>query len=336
MHPGSRRAVWLLTLSALLVPVAQGDVVEEIVALVDGDILTKSEYDREEQAMIQDIYRRFAGEELDEATAKVRRTLMMDMIDRKILVHRAERMFDTEAMANAFYDGFRRQQQIEDDAALQALLDNWGMTEETLRKQLIETFAPDEVVRFEVSSRVSVADHEVDAYYAEHPDEFRHEDEVKLREIVLLADTDGKKAERRDEINGIHGSLTAETFARVASEISEAGTKEQEGLLGNVKRGDLSGSLEEVAFGLQPGEFSGVLDMPYGFHVVLVEERRVGASKSLEDVRVELRAQLEDELFSERMREFMLKARGESEWCVKEKYASTLATEYSEKVCKEM
>jgi parvulin-like peptidyl-prolyl isomerase len=336
MLSGSRRAIWLLTLSALFVPAAHGEIVEEIVALVDGDILTKSEYEREEQAVIEEIYRRLAGTDLDAAVERIRTTLLMDLVDRKILVHRAERMFDTEMMANAFYDGFRRQQGIEDDAQLQALLDSWGMTQETLREQLIQTFAPDEVVRFEVSSRLSVADHEVDAYYAEHPDEFRHEDEVKLREIVLLADTDEKKAERRDEINGIVGSLTAETFSKLASEVSEAGTKGAGGLLGSVKRGDLAGTLEEVAFTLQPGELSGVIDMPYGFHVLLVEERRVGVYKTLEEVRDELRAKLEDDLFSARLREFMSKARGESEWCVKEKYVANLTDEFSKKVCDEM
>jgi len=260
----------------------------------------------------------------------------MDLIDRKILVHRAGRTFDTELMANVFYDGFRRQQQIEDDEELQALLDNWGMTEETLRKQLIENFAPDEVVRFEVSSRVSVADSEVDAYYAENPDEFRYEDEVKLREIILLADTDAKKGERREEVDTIRASLAAENFSQVASEKSEAGTKDAGGLLGSVKRGELAGSLEESAFGLQPGQVSDVLDMPYGFHILLAEEMRVGALKPLEEVRAELRATMEDDLFSTRLREFMIKARGESEWCVKEKYAATLSSEYAEKVCEEM
>lgn len=336
MLMGARHAAWLLTLLIVFAPVARAEVLEEIVALVDGDILTKSEYEREEQAMIQGIYRQFSGADLDQAVAAVRRTLLTDLIDRKILVHRASRLFDTKRMEQVFFDNFREQQQIKDDAEFAAMLAREGMTIESMKTRLVESFAPDEVVRFEVSSRVSVADHEIDDYYAGHPDEFHHEDEVKLREIVLLADTLAKKIDRRAEIDAIRARLNRDNFAEVATEVSEAGTKEAGGLLGNVHPGDLSETLEGYAFALQPGQVSEVLEMPYGFHILFAEEVRVGATKTLDEVREELRAKLEDERFAERLREFMVKARSESEWCVKEKYAASLSAQNADKVCKEM
>ena len=337
MQSGARAALWcLVVVSLFAIPTARAEVIEEIVALVDGDILTKSEYDEQEQSMIQDIYRRYTGAELDMAAASLRRTLLMDLIDQKILVHRAARMFDTEKMESVFYDLFRDQQQIETDAEFFDLIQGWGMTEETLRKRLVDRFAPDEVVRFEVSSRISVADHEVDAYYAEHTDEFRHDDEVELREIVLMADNEAKKAERRFEAEQLHGSLTAQNFAQIAAESSEAGTKSDSGYLGLVKRGDLSETLEEVAFGLTAGSWSGVLEMPYGFHILYAENVRVGEIKPLEEVRDELRMRLEDERFSAKLSEFMTKARGESEWCVKPKFGASLPAQHADKLCKEM
>jgi parvulin-like peptidyl-prolyl isomerase len=328
--------VCLVALSLLSVPTARAEVIEEIVALIDGDILTKSEYDEQEQSMVQDIYRRYTGAELDKAISGLRDTLLMDLIDRKILVHRAGRMFDTDRMKDLFYESFRDQQQIETDEELLDLIQGWGMTVEGLKERLIDMFAPDEVVRFEVSSRVSIADHEVDTYYAEHPEEFRHEDEAELREIVLMAADDAKKAERRAEAQQLHASLTAENFAQTATESSEAGTKSEGGYLGQVKRGDLSETLEQVAFGLTAGTWSAVLEVPYGFHILYAENVQIGKIKPLEEVRGELRLRLEDELFADKLREFMVKARRESEWCVKPKFVATLPVKHAEKVCEEM
>jgi len=328
--------VCLVAFSLLAVPTARAEVIEEIVALVDGDILTKSEYDEQEQSMVQDIYRRYAGAELDKAISGLRDTLLMDLIDRKILVHRAGRMFDTDRMKNVFYESFRDQQQVETEEELLDLIQGWGMTEESLKERLIELFAPDEVVRFEVSSRVSVADHEVDAYYAEHLDEFRYEDEAELREIVLMADNEARRAERRAEAEQLHASLTAENFAQTATESSEAGTKAEGGYLGIVKRGDLSEALEEVAFSLTTGTWSAVLEVPYGFHILYAENVQIGGTKPLEEVRDETRMRLEDERFAARLSQFMVRARDESEWCVKSKFIASLPTKHADKTCKEM
>ena len=337
MQSGARAVVWfLVAISPFAVPTARAEVIEEIVALVDGDILTKSEYDDQEQSTIQDIYRRYAGAELDKAVSAVRRTLLMDIIDRKILVHRAGRMFDTERMKNVFYESFRDQQQAESEAEFIAMIQREGMTVEGLKNKLIDMFAPDEVVRFEVSSRISVADHEVDAYYAEHIDEFRHDDEVELREIVLMADNEAKKAERRAEAEQLHARLTVQNFAQIAAESSEAGTKSESGYLGIVKRGDLSEMLEEVAFVLTAGTWSDVLEMPYGFHILYAENRQVGEIKPLEEVRDELRMRLEDDRFAAKLSQFMIKARAESEWCVKAKFIASLPAKHADKVCEEM
>jgi peptidyl-prolyl cis-trans isomerase SurA len=326
----------LIACSLLAVPTARAEIVEEIVALIDGDILTKSDYDEHEQEMVQDIYRRYTGAELDKAIEAIRTTLLMDLIDRKILVHRAGRMFDTERMKDVFYESFRDQQQVETDEELLDLIQGWGMDVDGLKSRLIDMFAPDEVVRFEVSSRISIADHEVDAYYAEHQEEFRHDDEAELREIVLMADDRSAKQARREEVEKLHAGLTAENFAQTATESSEAGTKAEGGHLGKIKRGDLSRMLEDVAFGLTPGAWSAILETPYGFHILYAENVQLGTVKPLEEVRDDLRVRLEDQRFEARLAEFMVKARGESEWCVKSKFVASLPARHVTQVCEEM
>ncbi len=56
-------------------PAAHAEIIEEIVARVEGDIITLSEYRQEEAALTQELYKRFTGEELDQIIAAERKAL---------------------------------------------------------------------------------------------------------------------------------------------------------------------------------------------------------------------------------------------------------------------
>lgn len=64
-----------------------------------------------------------------------------------------------------------------------------------------------------------------------------------------------------------------EDFSAVAQELStDAATKDQGGDLGWFPRGVMDQTFEDAAFGLQPGQLSGVVETSYGFHIILVDE----------------------------------------------------------------
>jgi parvulin-like peptidyl-prolyl isomerase len=310
----------------------RSEVIEEIVAHVDSDIITKSDFEDEEETLIAEAYRQLAGEELDRVLEEKRAGLLMSMIDRKILLHRAMRLYDVNRMGDVYYDSFKRQQGMESDAEFEAALANQGMTVEELKSELVEMFAPDDVLRIEVGGRVAVGDPAVDDFYAEHPERFKVDGEVTIREIVLLADTDRKKDDRRDELKAVMERLAEEDFATVAKEVSEAGTKDEGGLLGPLVRSDLAWQLQELAFKQEVGEV-GVVETPYGFHVIEVEERTEDSILPLEEVRERIRTYLENETYLKKLNEFMEKARKESDWCVKDKYMHRLPEEMPSKPC---
>jgi len=303
----------------------RAEIIEEIVALVNGDIITKSDFEEEEKMMVADIYRRFTGEELDRQVSDIRDNLLLRLIDRKILLHQAEMMYDTEKMGEIFLESFKEQQKITDDDELQRALAREGMTLDALKTRLIEMFAPDEVIRFEVSSRVAVGEKELEAYYLAHPDDFIVPAEATLREIVLLADSAQLREERRAEAVAVRERAAAtEDFAALALELSEAGTKDNGGLLGPIKRGELAEQLEAIAFSQPPGEVSDLLETEYGFHIIMVESRTDDALAEFEKIREGLRRYLEDLKYYAELETFMEKARSEAEWCVKPNYADRL------------
>jgi parvulin-like peptidyl-prolyl isomerase len=211
------------------------------------------------------------------------------------------------------------------------------MTIEELRRRLIDNFAPDEVIRYEVASRIAVGDKEVEAYYEEHPDSFAVAGEVTLREIVLLAKSEARRLERRSEAEEIRRRAVAgEDFAELARQFSESGTQENGGLLGPLKRGELTEQLETLAFSLPVGEVSEVVETANGLHIIKVDSRTDDGIAPLEEVREKLRGYLEELKTVDELELFMKKARSEAEWCVKPKYADKLPPGSDVQLCAEL
>ncbi len=319
-------AVALAGVALLAAAAARAEVIEEIVAKVNDDIITKTDLQQAEQDMLAEAYRRYAGKDLDEQVKGAKAGLLRNMIDRKLLLHRATRLFDQDKMGDSILSWFKEQQHITNDEDLKKLLDQEGMTVADLKKRLIDMQAPDEVLRVEVRDRISVGDKEVEAYYNEHPKEFEVPAEVTVREIVLLA-KDRPIAEVRTDAEKVRAKATAPgaDFGAIAKEVSDAGTKTSGGLLGPLKKGDLSPQLEAVAFTLPVGEVSQPLEMPYGFHILKVESRAEDRKRAFEEVRDAVRTRLEDEKFRTAMEDYLKKLWSEADIWVSPKYQNRLS-----------
>lgn len=319
-------AAVLLAVAGALSLARAGEVLEEVVAKVNDDVITKSELDEREQQVLAELYRTYTGPELDARVAEAKGMLLQRMIDDKVLLHRAQKLFDMSKVGDMYLRMFKEQQKLT-DAELEKALASEGITAEELKRRLVEMSAPAEVVRFEVSDRIAVGDKDVEKYYAAHPDEFNVPAKATVREIVLLADGDAKAA-RRAEADAVRARAAAPgaDFAAIASEVSDAGTKSQGGLLGTVTKGDLATLLDEAAFSVPVGEVSPVLEAPYGFHILRVDERTDARVKSLDEVRDGIRQKLANEQFDAGYDAFMVRARAEATIVVAPKYQNRIAS----------
>jgi peptidyl-prolyl cis-trans isomerase SurA len=304
---------------------ARGEVVEEIAAKVNDDIITRSDVQQAEQDMLADLYRSHTGKELDEKVKAAKEGILLSLIDRKILFHRAQRLFDMDKMGDNLLSSFREDRKIKSDDELKKMLDQEHMTLADLKKKLIEWTAPDQVLGYEVRDRVAVGDKEVDAYYAEHPELSEIPAVATLREIALLAPPD-KKESRRAEAERVRERAAAPgaDFEAIVREVSDAGTKTSGGLISEVKRGELAPQLDEIAFTLPPGQVSPVLEMPYGYHIIKVESRTEATKRPLEESRAQLKEKLYRGKFETAYNDFLKRARKEADIWISPRYQSRI------------
>ncbi len=304
----------------------QAEVIEEIVAKVNDEIITKSELEAEEQALLAELYRRFAGEELDRQVRVARSRVLQNLIDRKILLQRAERLYDMEKMKQVLVDSFMEQQGIRDKKELEQLLAQEGMTLEDLQRQLVEAAAPEEVLRFEVRDRVAVPEAEVRGYYETHVEEFTEPARVMVSEIVLLVSEQAPREVRRADAARVRERLLAgEDFGAVARELSQAPSASAGGRVGPFGHGEMLPELERVAFALPVGEISEPIETEHGFHIIRVESRTEARVRTFEEVREPIHERLWQRRFQEALSEFLAKARAEATIEVKEQYRQRYA-----------
>ena len=132
---------------------------------------------------------------------------------------------------------------------------------------------------------------QIEEYYEAHlDDEFTKPEQVKARHILIRAGADASDEERaaaRAEAEALRDrTREGEDFAALAKDHSDdSGTSARGGDLGWFGRGSMVPPFEEAAFGLEPGSVSDVVETPFGYHVIQVEEHDAGGPQQLAEAR---------------------------------------------------
>lgn len=179
----------------------------------------------------------------------------------------------------------------------------------------IQRFALPEQVSLEyieLSSKDLISDVEVDEtilqeLYEDRIESFGVPEERHARHILVNAEEGSSDAEieaARSKAAGLLEKIQAgESFETLAKEESDdAGSAIDGGDLGYFGRGMMVTAFDDVVFSMKEGEVSELVQTPFGFHIIKLEDIREGSSKSFEEVRADLELsyreqQAEDVLF---------------------------------------
>jgi peptidyl-prolyl cis-trans isomerase C len=164
-----------------------------------------------------------------------------------------------------------------------------------------------------VSADVRATEDDILKYYEQHKDDFKVRESVRVRHILIKADKTASEEEKAAAKKKVESILThirdGGDFHKLASEHSQdPGSKTRGGDLGFIGRGRMVREFEDVAFSLQPGEVSDVVETNFGYHIIKVEERRDASYKPVEEVRSIIESKLIKERRRQAVDEFVQKA----------------------------
>src|SRR6202790_1305210 len=215
-------------------------VVEEIVARVNNEIITREDLEKARASLegeVRDACPRCTPEQVrDEAAAKDK-DLLRDLIDQSLLTQRAkDDGINVDADVVKRLDAIRQQYKLPTMEALEAEVTKSGQDFEDFKGQLRDQLLTQELIRKEVGSKIIVSHEDIVKYYDEHKREFVRPETVVLREIFVS--TEGKPdadlpALRKKADNLRDRVLTkGDDFGDMAKHYSDSSTAERSGELG--------------------------------------------------------------------------------------------------------
>lgn len=288
---------------ALMLTAAAGstlgaDIIEQILVRVNGEIITKSDLEQRQIAALRQRPEVAGARGDDAALAKllseVTPQVIVDAVDELLLTQRGKELGYAmgDDQFKSIIDNIRKENKIETDEQFAQALQQEGMTMLDLRRQLEKQMLVSRVQQTEVSGKISITDEEVAAYYDQHKDEFATTPQVTLREIlVTVAGTEGSVNVAADEAarakaEDIHKRLLGgEPFPRLAADLSDAASKANGGLLGEIPWEDVSPDLQKDLNAMKTGEITRVLRTPRGYQILKMDARTDGTLKPLAEAR---------------------------------------------------
>jgi peptidyl-prolyl cis-trans isomerase SurA len=179
---------------------------------------------------------------------------------------------------------------------------------EDIRDQAIVTFMRSKYV----AQEIVISPYKIETYYQAHQDDFKVDDEIKLRVIVLNKtgsdDTNTVSLAREIRAEIENGA----SFADMASIYSQDSLRSQGGERGWVERSILFKGLADAAAALQPGQVSEVIETPEACYLILVEDKRPAHVKPLNDVRNEIEKNLRAQEQSRLEKEWIAKLKAKT------------------------
>ncbi len=156
---------------------------------------------------------------------------------------------------------------------------------------------------------IHVPEEDLKKYYSENKSRYTTPEERRASHILVKADKSAPE-DQRAKAKAKAEALLAEIktnparFAELAKKNSDdPGSAERGGDLDYFARGAMVKSFEDAAFSLKPGEISGLVESDFGYHVIQVTGARGGETRSYEQVRPEIEAEVRAQLARKRFSE---------------------------------
>jgi len=275
----------ILLLGAAVFGSAQ-QVVEEIVAIVNDEVITLSDFKREYDERLLAAQAQYKGEELDKAIEFVKTHILDEMITDVLLLQMAKtKNINVMDQLKMVVENIKKANEIESDEQFKRALAQQGYNYDDWISAMEKQIMREAVLRNEVGQKVVIDDAEIVDYYKKHQDEFVVPDEYQLRAVYLTIE--GKEAgsleARKAEIEAKVKSGTP--FEAVAEADSDEPLKEAKGSLGTFKEGELDKTLLAAVKPLKKGEVTPWVQTKNGWYLLQVEDRKDSRVLSFDDAR---------------------------------------------------
>ncbi len=148
----------------------------------------------------------------------------------------------------------------------------------------------------QLAADMTVTDAEIKAAYDSRTAEFSEPEQRQARHILIKVKSDawqGLRTAAHKKIEAVQARLNAgEDFAKLAKEVSQDSTADKGGDLGWFKQGAMVSAVDKAVFAMNKGDISDIIETPFGYHIIQLNDIRSAHKKAYADVKTMLKDQL--------------------------------------------
>jgi peptidyl-prolyl cis-trans isomerase SurA len=297
---------------------AATEVLDRIVAVVNEDIILLSELNARMAPYAQRIHEQgFDQDKEREMLYKVREETLNRLVDEKLTDQEIKRndIQVEDAQIDSTIERIKAANYFTDED-LRRFLDQEKMTMEQYRSQIREQILRTRLVNYEVKSKIVITEEDIKAYYDSHPEIYGGKRRYHLRNILMRVpefSTTTEKQAARERIDAVRARIEAgESFAVLASSVSQGPAAANGGDIGEFETSSLSPQIQSALEGLSQGQTTAVLDTDLGFQLFYVEAINRTDDKPLESVREEIHQKLYKEVVDKKFLSWLEALRSQS------------------------
>ncbi len=356
-----RLCVILAALACLPTLAAGQQVVEEIIARVNNQIVTLSEFERSKD-QLKDEVKQQDPNNADKLYAEREKDVLRDLIDQQLLLekgHDLDITGDTDLVKQE--DQMRKEMKLDSIEDLEKEAAKQGVSWEDFQQNMRNKIVTQKVIGEEVGTHLSLGKDEEQQFYDEHKSEMERPEAIRLSEILITpkpiappaaaAGTDPNtpasstpaqpavdeaarqaaeaaaladaEARANDFLKQIRNGTT---FEDIAKKYSDGPSAADGGELGVFERGKLAKELEDKTFAMKAGEVTDVIRVKQGFAILKVDDHQTAGIPPLKDVLPRIQDALYYQKLQPALRAYLTKLREEAYIDYKPGYLDTGAS----------
>ena len=308
----------ICSLMLLCVPVG-AEVVDKIVAVVNDEIITLTEFNTAFEPYLKNIEDNYKGKDKEALINQSKEAFLKRLVDNLLIEQEAKKagmgiVIKDEEVMDVIRDMMAKKKSNMED--FKKNLAREGTSLESLKKDIRSQMMRIRLLRREIKSKVIVSDEEIGEYYNKNRQDYEGKEAVRLKQIFLAipAKADKKtKAKIKEEAEQLRKRVLAgEPFELLAVKYSQGPGAAQGGDIGFIEKGTIIAAVESVAFNLPMEQVSEVIESGIGFHIIKVVDKKGAGLKPIAAVREEIKTKIEDEKLEKKYEEWITSIRKKS------------------------
>jgi peptidyl-prolyl cis-trans isomerase SurA len=309
----------------------EAKIVDQIVAKVNGDIVSQDELERgrrelETQFKAQGISGQQAAQELQNR----QKDILSHRIDELLLIQKGKELnINVDSEFSKYMANLQRSAGIADtDKFHDYVRQQSGMSFEDFQSEAKNNMLTRDVIGQEVGRRISISDKEIQDFYNAHQKDFIREEKVYLSEILVSTqgkDAAGLAAAEKKAKQVAAQASRGERFTDLARDNSDAATAKENGVLGSYKQGELSADVEKAVWDKPKGYVTPPIKLPTGYDIFRVDDHTKAGLAPLADVRPEIENQLYGPKMEPKVRAYLTDLRRQAFLQIKPGFVDTNA-----------